>query len=106
MNIESKKSKTESKEENESLYEVNKIDAKIKALKIGLEMNFSRSSWYNKKRAIFEYLKLLDKNSSGKMKDQNYKVIPIKCKEFIEQNLLTKLGVSKKKTLDISTAVH
>ncbi|GBC35738.2 hypothetical protein RIR_jg20284.t1 [Rhizophagus irregularis DAOM 181602=DAOM 197198] len=38
--------------------------------------------------------------------NQNYKVTPIKFKKFIEQNLLTQLGVSKKKTIDVSTAVR
>ena len=40
--IESEKSETESEEENESLYEVNKIDAKIKALKIELESRHNK----------------------------------------------------------------
>ncbi|PKY56955.1 hypothetical protein RhiirA4_508603 [Rhizophagus irregularis] len=40
------------------------------------------------------------------IRNQNYKVTPIKFKKFIEQNLLTQLGVSKKKTIDVSTAVR
>src|SRR5436853_2587601 len=39
------------------------------------------------------------------IRDQNYKVTPIKFKEFIEQNLLVQLGMNKKKTINISTAV-
>jgi len=40
------------------------------------------------------------------IRDQNYKVTPIKFKEFIEQNLLVQLGMNKKKTINISTAVR
>ncbi|CAB4474979.1 unnamed protein product [Rhizophagus irregularis] len=160
----------QSKSEEENLCDVN-IDVKLKFLKEELENqhNKMKVDEYNKKRAIFEYLKLLNKNGSGKMKaslsvaqiifidgriwkarqirhwsnywllhnalpisfqgkhqktvrliddedvaekchvwirNQNYKVTPIKFKKFIEQNLLTQLGVSKKKTIDVSTAVR
>src|SRR5207253_1863050 len=61
---------TESEEENEELWEGNKIDVKIKTLKKELESHHNKMkvNEYNKKRAIFEYLKLLDKNGGGKMK--------------------------------------
>ena len=128
-----------------------------------------KASEYNKKWAIFEYLKQLNKNGGGTMVaslkvaqtifldggvwkarqirywakywllyntlpisyqgkyqktiwliddedivekchawicDQNFKVIPAKFKEFIEQNLLVKLGINKKKTINIATATR
>ena len=169
QNTETESEQSESDEED--LYEINKINANIKALKEELEghHNKMKVNEYNKKRAIFEYLKLLDKNGAGKVKaslnaaqmvfidggvwkarqirywanywlfhnalptsfqgkhqksirliddedvaekchvwirDQNYKVTPIKFKEFIEQNLLVQLGINKKKTINISTAVR
>ncbi|UZO09798.1 uncharacterized protein OCT59_030011 [Rhizophagus irregularis] len=84
-NIVNESEQSESEEEN--LCDVN-IDVKLKFLKEELE------------------------NQHNKMKchiwihNQNYKVTPIKFKKFIEQNLLTQLGVSKKKTIDVSTAVR
>ena len=68
--IEGEKSVTESEEENEELWEGNKIDVKIKTLKKELESHHNKMkvNECNKKRAIFEYLKLLDENGGGKMK--------------------------------------
>ncbi|CAB4402431.1 unnamed protein product [Rhizophagus irregularis] len=59
----------QSESEEENLYDVN-IDVKLKFLKEELENqhNKMKVDEYNKKRAIFEYLKLLNKNGSGKMK--------------------------------------
>ena len=68
QNIETESEQSESDEED--LYEMNKINARIKALKEELEghHNKMKVNEYNKKRAIFEYLKLLDKNGVGKVK--------------------------------------
>jgi len=68
QNIETESEQSES--DKEDLYEINKINAKIKALKEELEghHNKMKVNKYNKKRAIFEYLKLLDKNGAGKVK--------------------------------------
>jgi CRISPR/Cas system-associated endonuclease/helicase Cas3 len=48
---------------------VTNIDARMKALKeeLGSQHNKMKVNEYNKKRAIFEYLKLSDENGSGKM---------------------------------------
>ena len=68
QNTETESEQSESDEED--LYEINKINANIKALKEELEghHNKMKVNEYNKKRAIFEYLKLLDKNGAGKVK--------------------------------------
>ncbi|CAB4408921.1 unnamed protein product [Rhizophagus irregularis] len=59
----------QSESEEENLCDVN-IDVRLKFLKEELENqhNKMKVDEYNKKRAIFEYLKLLNKNGSGKMK--------------------------------------
>ncbi|GBC21156.2 hypothetical protein RIR_jg24235.t1 [Rhizophagus irregularis DAOM 181602=DAOM 197198] len=168
-NIENESEQSGSEEEN--ICKVTNIDARMKALKeeLGSQHNKMKVNEYNKKRAIFEYLKLSDENGGGKMeaslnvarmvfvdggvwkarqirnwanywllhnalpisyqgkhqktirliddedvaeechawiRDQNYKVMPIKFKEFIEHNLLAKLEINKKKTINISTAVR
>jgi len=69
--IESQSEQSEiSESEEENLYKVNNIDAKINALRRELESQHNKMKVveYNKKRAIFEYLKLLDKNGGEKMK--------------------------------------
>jgi hypothetical protein len=164
-------SESYSEPEEESWYEVNKVDVKLEILKKELENqhNKIKANEYNKKWAIFEYLKQLNENGSGKMKaslniaqsffldggiwkarqirywanywllhntlpishqgkhqktirliddedvaekchawihTQNFKVTPAKFKDFIEQNLLVKLGIDKKKTINIATATR
>ncbi|CAI2194908.1 19739_t:CDS:2, partial [Funneliformis geosporum] len=76
---------------------------------------------YNKNRAIYEYLKRLDKNGKGKgkandediaekchvwIRSQGGITTSLKFKEFVEQELLINSGITKKKTISKITATR
>ncbi|CAI2177240.1 12061_t:CDS:2 [Funneliformis geosporum] len=112
----SKITSEQNESEEEDLYEMNKINTKIKDLKEELEGHHNKMKLlYNVLPVSFQEkhqktIRLIDDEDVTEkyhiwIQDQHYKVTPIKFKEFIEQNLLIQLGINKKKTINISTAV-